>query len=264
METKEQLEKELIKITRWEKEQSDLFFWEKLGRLPFEFIDKITPKFIHKKIGLVIDELASYVENGGKYLVNQKEIITKYKKKYSTVNDIDDIQSLSIDQMDKFVDELIQSRSKMASVQGATTGFGGIFTLVIDIPAVLALSLKILQEISIAYGYNPNDKEDRIFIIKCLQFSSSDINGKQSILKELSEYHSPQNKDNTVSQIEGWREVILAYKDNFGLKKLFQVIPIVGMLFGAYFNKKSIEDVAEVGKMLYKKRRVLDKLTYLN
>jgi len=32
------------------------------------------------------------------------------------------------------------------------------------------------------------------------------------------------------------------------------------MVFGAYLNRKTIEEIAEVGKMLYKKRRVLDRL----
>lgn len=36
------------------------------------------------------------------------------------------------------------------------------------------------------------------------------------------------------------------------------------MIFGAYLNRKTIEEIAEVGKMLYKKRRVLDRLEEMN
>ena len=39
-ETKEWLNQEIMKVEEWEKEQSDLWFWEKLGRLPFKLIDK--------------------------------------------------------------------------------------------------------------------------------------------------------------------------------------------------------------------------------
>ena len=43
-ESKELLQAELILIEKWEKEQKDIFFWEKLGRLPFAMLDKLTPK----------------------------------------------------------------------------------------------------------------------------------------------------------------------------------------------------------------------------
>lgn len=62
------------------------------------------------------------------------------------------------------------------------------------------------------------------------------------------------------SQLQGWQEVLTTYRDNFGWKKLFQMIPISGILFGAYMNKSTIQDVAEAGKMLYRKRRIIEKM----
>ena len=72
------LKEELKKIEAWENEQKDLWFWEKIGRLPFLLLDKITPKFIQEKIGLAIDELGSYIQTGGKYLVNEETILKKF------------------------------------------------------------------------------------------------------------------------------------------------------------------------------------------
>ena len=63
-----------------------------------------------------------------------------------------------------------------------------------------------------------------------------------------------------ISQLEGWREVVFTYRDQFGWKKLFQMIPIAGMVFGAYANRGMINDVAEAGNMLYRKRRIMEKL----
>ena len=80
------------------------------------------------------------------------------------------------------------NRKKLATIQGASTGIGGIFTLTIDIPLLLGLQLKTLQDIAICYGYDPKDKKERLFIVKCLQFVSADIVGKQSILNQLSHF----------------------------------------------------------------------------
>jgi hypothetical protein len=152
--------------------------------------------------------------------------------------------------------ELSKSRSKFATWQGATTGVGGIFTLAIDIPMLLGLSLKVLQEISMSYGYDPRDKNERVFMIKCLQFTSSDFVGKKAILESL----DTTSRQQTFAQLQGWREVLVTHTENFGWKKLFQLIPIAGIVFGAYLNKKSIDDLAETASMLYRKRRILERL----
>ena len=77
MENKEVLYKELKAIEKWEKGQKGLFFWEKLGRLPFALLDKVTPKFLQDKINSLLDEIATYIDNGGQYLVNNEATLKK-------------------------------------------------------------------------------------------------------------------------------------------------------------------------------------------
>lgn len=43
MEDQKLLRKKLKNIEKWEKNQKGLFFWEKIGRLPFVLLDKLTP-----------------------------------------------------------------------------------------------------------------------------------------------------------------------------------------------------------------------------
>lgn len=262
----EELLAALAEIEVWEQDQKDLMFWEKLGRLPFGILDRLTPKFLQDKIGQVIDEVGSYVQTGGRYLISEKEILQKLhasarsNPELHQVDTLDAAGRLPLKVMDTVAEELRTSRKNIAFLQGATTGFGGIFTLAIDIPAVLGLSLKVLQEIALCYGFDPNDPAERIFIVKCLQFSSSDIVGKKAILDEIAHYDDELRQKQVISQIQGWRETVTTYMDNFGWKKLFQMIPIAGMVFGAFMNKSTVEDVAEAGKMLYRKRRILMKL----
>ena len=103
--------------------------------------------------------------------------------------------------MDQAVEKLTGNRKKLATIQGASTGIGGIFTLTIDIPLLLGLQLKTLQDIAICYGYDPNDKKERLFIVKCLQFVSADIVGKQSILKQLSLFDDNDDSAKTRSPV---------------------------------------------------------------
>ena len=263
MESKEQLEVHLQAIQAWEKDQRGLWFWEKLGRIPFKILDKMTPAFIQNKIGLLVAELGSYVQTGGKYLISEKAMMQKIRdtSSFDDIHTITDIGQMPLADMISISEKLQNDRVKLATVQGASTGIGGIFTLAIDIPVILGMALKTLQEIAIIHGYDPNDKMERIFIVKCLQFASADIVGKEAILTELASMHEDkQASENMISQLQGWQEVFFTYRDQFGWKKLFQMVPIAGMIFGAYANKGMIQDITETGIMLYRKRRIYEKL----
>ena len=263
MENRELLQVHLQLIHEWEKDQKGLWFWEKLGRLPFKILDKMTPKFIQNKMGVLVAELGNYIQTGGQYLINEQTLIKKIQKKSteSAIETIADIGKIPFQSMVDISEELQQNRVKLATVQGASTGIGGIFTLAIDIPILLGMALKTLQEIAIIHGYDPKDKQERVFIVKCLQFASADIVGKEAILQELSTMHEGRgDSENMISQLEGWREVVFTYRDQFGWKKLFQMVPIAGIIFGAYANRGMINDIAETGNMLYRKRRIMEKL----
>ncbi|WCN36775.1 EcsC family protein [Aneurinibacillus uraniidurans] len=259
VESTDYLLQELQKVETWEAEQKDLWFWERLGRLPFVLLDKLTPNFLRDKAGQVMDEVSSYIQSGGRYLLNKQDVLNRFPVPLSEVSSV---AALSLQDMDAVAQDLAKSRTKFAMYQGAVTGIGGIFTLAIDIPALLGVSLKVLQEIAIAYGYDPNDKQERIFIIKCMQFVSADIVGKKAIIEELCTMQADDRQ--TFAQIQGWREVVLTQIDNFGWKKLFQMIPIAGVLFGAYINKSTIQEMAEAGTMLYRKRRIIEKMNALD
>ncbi|KEZ47235.1 EcsC family protein [Metabacillus indicus] len=263
METKEQLLARLKEIEEWEDDQKGLFFWEKIGRIPFKILDKLTPAFIQKKIGVLLDELGSFIQGGGKYLTQKNGMLKKVQQLVpdKTIETIGDLKTVPLNVMNIVSGDLKTNRGNVATVQGATTGFGGVFTLAVDIPVILGLSLKTLQEIAVIYGYDPDEKEERIFIVKCLQFASADVVGKEAILNELSGYYGRSAKPaDMLSKLQGWREVVYTYRDHFGLKKLLQMVPVAGMLFGAYTNRSMIKDIAEAGIMLYQKRRILERL----
>ncbi|WP_127538067.1 EcsC family protein [Paenibacillus illinoisensis] len=280
MDSRETLDHELEQILKWEKEQKDLFIWDKIGRLPFAMLDKVMPKAIKQKIGDALNEVGQYVQNGGKFLVQKKKVAkllqeeaerSGYSMKDHTYRMEEDaeaegtakihsVENLPLEVLDRVADNITESRTKFAAAQGAATGIGGIVTIAADIPMVMGLSLKVLQEMALCYGYDPDDPQERIFIVKCLQFSSADIVGKKAIIDELAEYDNPDKQVQVVSQMQGWREVFNSYSESFGWKKLFQLIPIAGMVFGSVSNKNTISDVAEAGKMLYKKRLILQRL----
>ena len=208
--------------------------------------------------------LVNTFRHGGSYLSSVSSLSSYYPD--LNVHSLDEAAILPLSTMDKTVEKLTHTRKKLATIQGASTGIGGIFTLTIDIPLLLGLQLKTLQDIAICYGYDPKDKKERLFIVKCLQFVSADIVGKQSILKQLSHFDDMNDsaKREVLSEIQGWREAVFSYRDQMGWKKLFQMIPIAGLVFGAIINRAAVNDIAEASKMLYRKRRIIERLALIS
>lgn len=260
LENQEQLTIELKKCEEWEKEQSDLWFWEKLGRLPFKMLDKWTPAFLQEKIGKILDEMGSYLQTGGSYLSSISSVKSYYPNK--DIYTLEDASKLPILEMDEAAEDLTHNRKRFATLQGAGVGVGGIFTLTLDVPLLLGTQLKTLQDIAICYGYDPNDQKERLFIVKCLQFTSADIVGKKTILQQLSHFDQKDEEleREVISELQGWREVVFSYRDQIGWKKLFQMIPIAGLVFGAWINRSAVQSISETAIMLYRKRRIVERL----
>lgn len=263
MESEEDLLKELAIIEKWEKSQGKMWIWERIGRLPFKLLDMLTPQFVHNKVGVLLEEIGVYIQTGGKYLVNKNKLYKMIQQETKRlIHNTFDVKEIPLHSMEKISKEVIEKRKKFAGIQGATTGIGGIFTLAIDIPALLAVSLKTLQEIAIIHGYDPDEKSERVFMIKCLQFSLADTFGKRAILKELSHYNQNGiSSEGMISQLQGWREVVYTYRDQFGWKKLFQMVPVAGVIFGAAANKAMVSSLSEAGIMFYRKRVIKERLT---
>lgn len=265
-ESKDDLLQGLKEVEAWEAEQKSLWFWERLGRLPFVLLDRITPQFVREKLGTAVDEMAAFLETGGTYLVQEEAVYSRFHARrgqgqgQGQALGAQEVTGVPLTVMNEVANEIKESRATFATVQGATTGIGGIFTLALDIPLLLGTSLKVLQEMALCYGYRPEEKRERLFVVKCLQFASSDIVGKKAIIEELSQFDNPAAQKDVLAQLQGWREVVVTYTENFGWKKLFQMVPLAGILFGAYLNRSTVQDVAEAGMMLYRKRRILERL----
>ncbi|MCM3342790.1 EcsC family protein [Paenibacillus sp. MER TA 81-3] len=273
-EQRAELEQALKEIETWEQEQRDLSILEKIGRMPFTLLDRFTPKGLQQKIAELLDELGSYLHTGGNYLVQEKSVLKKLHANWQEADpatagqyaepDIALVEAMPLAVCDRVAEQVREANKTMAFAQGATTGFGGIFTLAIDIPAVLGLGLKVLQETAICYGYHPNDVRERVFIVKCMQLATSDVVGKRAILKDLADYDNPDRARDAISEVQGWRETMASFTDSFGWKKLFQSIPVLGMVLGSFMNRSMIHDMAETAQNMYRKRAVKARLRELD
>lgn len=156
---------------------------------------------------------------------------------------------LSLQQRDELAKELLVKYKKIAAAEGAGTGVGGIFLGMVDFPALIAIKMKFLFELAHIYGYDTNNKSERVFLLYVFQlaFSSQE---KRSKLLEIIEDWETESIDLDVD----WEQLQREYRDSLDFRKLLQIIPGFGAVVGFLANYSLIEDLGLVAINCYRMR----------
>jgi hypothetical protein len=66
------------------------------------------------------------------------------------------VYSLEMSELDTVADELIRSGMKLAAVEGAGFGLGGLITILPDLGILSAITMRTIQKLSLVYGFQFN------------------------------------------------------------------------------------------------------------
>src|ERR1700689_725520 len=66
------------------------------------------------------------------------------------------VYSLEIGELDAVADEVIRGGMKLAAVEGAGFGLGGLITIIPDLGILSAITLRTIQKLSLVYGFQFN------------------------------------------------------------------------------------------------------------
>jgi hypothetical protein len=70
------------------------------------------------------------------------------------------VYSLEIEEVDAVADSIIRAGMKMAAVEGAGFGLGGLITIVPDLGILSAITMRTIQKLSLVYGFHFNTDEE--------------------------------------------------------------------------------------------------------
>jgi EcsC protein family len=70
------------------------------------------------------------------------------------------VYSLNIGEVDAVADSIIRAGMKMAAVEGAGFGLGGLITIVPDLGILSAITMRTIQKLSLVYGFHFNTDEE--------------------------------------------------------------------------------------------------------
>src|ERR1700721_2307504 len=70
------------------------------------------------------------------------------------------MHSLEIGEVDAVADSIIRAGMKMAAVEGAGFGLGGLITIVPDLGILSAITMRTIQKLSLVYGFQFNTDDE--------------------------------------------------------------------------------------------------------
>ncbi|MCL1997478.1 MAG: EcsC family protein [Turicibacter sp.] len=138
---------------------------------------------------------------------------------------------------------------KMAVAQGVGFGLGGFLVNLGDLPALMSIKVKFLFDCCKLYGFNPDEKMERLFILHVFQLAYC------GDARRLELFPIIKNWNDHAGQIElDWEKLQIEYRDYMDIAKLLQMLPIVGAAAGGAANHALMKKLKTTAMNCYRLR----------
>jgi hypothetical protein len=147
------------------------------------------------------------------------------------------------------VERAFNTYYKIAVAQGIGFGLGGFLINLADLPALLTIKMKFLFDCSKLYGFDVDEKTERLFILYVFQLAYCSDQRRLEIFPIIKEW------DKHAGQIEmNWEKLQIEYRDYMDIAKLLQFLPVVGAVAGGAANHNLITKLKITAMNCYRLR----------
>jgi hypothetical protein len=156
------------------------------------------------------------------------------------------VYSLEINEVDKVADDLIRSGMKLAAVEGAGFGLGGMITILPDLGILSAITMRTIQKLSLVYGFQFNtDGEIAELWIAAASAAGVDIS-RELVEKEVVNKFVPRVIQRIAARASA--EVVEKWAG--------RLIPLVSSAMGAGLNYWFVRAWGERAKAHFRERHM--------
>jgi hypothetical protein len=159
--------------------------------------------------------------------VNPEKFLLQLRAAYRVpISGYHGLFSLEIGEVDALADSIIRSGMKLAAVEGAGFGLGGLITIVPDLGILSAITMRTIQKLSLVYGFEFNT-DDEIAELWIAAASAAGVDISRELLeKEVVNKFVPKVIQRIAAKASG--EVVEKWAG--------RVIPLASSAIGAALN----------------------------
>lgn len=214
--------------------------WDQTTRATQDRINNLIPEPVHKTVTAVMKRMTKSLMTGSGWIAGQP------------------LTFGSLQEREDQVRQRISTYKRTASVEGGVAGAGGFVLAAVDLPALMAIKLKLLFEICALYGYDSRDPRERLFMLRIFQLAFSSARNRPAALTALEAALPPPTTDPTEAAAApeeiDWRQFQLEYRDYIDLAKMAQLLPVIGAPVGAIANWRLTAHLANTAIQAYRLR----------
>ncbi|MEK4827800.1 EcsC family protein [Niallia sp. FSL W8-0951] len=156
----------------------------------------------------------------------------------------------SLQGKDEELTKKISQFQKVAVVEGAGTGAGGILLGLADFPLLLSIKMNFLMEAAATYGYDTAQVEERIYLLYIFQLAFSSEGKRREVLEIIENWEEEKQRVASLN----WQDLQQEYRDFIDFVKMLQLVPGIGAAVGAYANYNLMDQLGEAAKNVYRWR----------
>jgi len=129
-----------------------------------------------------------------------------------------------------------------------------------DFPLLLSIKMKFLFEAAAVYGFDTNEYEERLFILHVFQLAFSSEETRKETLTIIENW---EEQKHLIADMN-WQDFQQGYRDHIDLVKMFQLVPGIGAVVGAFANYNLLDQLGEAAMNSYRLRLLKDDADLVN
>jgi hypothetical protein len=164
-----------------------------------------------------------------------------------------DLHHKPLEDCDRLAEGVSVSSQVWATIQGAVTGVGGVFTTLLDIPLLFVLSLRTILKIGHCYGYPLEGTREQRFVLGLLiTATAGTLETRHKRLEQLREIEDLLLEE-TEEDILSEEALSLLFQ-----LEIFEGVPGVGAVSGAFLNLAFLRRVDRTARRVFQERWLRD------
>ncbi|MGL5675736.1 MAG: EcsC family protein [Cellulosilyticaceae bacterium] len=226
-----------VELYRWERQvlkESSAF--EKYSKALQIKINALYPEVFHQTVTAAIREMTKVVLTGARYATQMPQV------------------EIDLRERDRRAKKVIDTYQKVAMVEGAGTGSGGIIAGMADFPLLLSIKMKMLYELAAIYGVDTRNYKERLYILSIFEIAFSSKEHIREVFQRIKQWDCYKKSIPEDLGDFDWRSFQQEYRDYLDVAKLLQMLPIIGAPVGAYVNHKLVKKLGYTAMQCYRMR----------
>lgn len=139
-------------------------------------------------------------------------------------------------------------------------------TMALDASVVMSLAARAVGQVALAYGYDPEAPEEKVFSLSVINLGTALSNGaKIAAMADISRLTQALYRRASWAVLNSSvvSQLTVQFAARFGVRitkqGLAKVVPVAGIAIGATFNWATLEAVVDGAKLAYRRRFLLEK-----